>query len=124
MILYIDTHIRGKVNFGLLKSDKVECYQASGRTDILLSEMNKQLPQKWIDKIKAIAIINGPGPFSAIRGGVLVSNLLARSLNIPLYTFSVSEFNAQNSLFKIQNKEIKPVVYASPIYDAEPNITC
>jgi len=125
MILYIDTHQRGLVKFGLLGSGYNEHYHAQGRTDVILQELNKQIKINWQKEINGILVVNGPGPFSAIRGGVLVANLLARSLVVPLYRVSVSEFDDnQNLLNQIKNNKLEPIDYVIPIYDSEPNITC
>ena len=125
MILYIDTHQRGLVKFGIISTNSNEFYQIEGRTDILLIEMEKKLPLDWQKTIQGILIISGPGPFSAIRGGILVSNLLARLLQVPLYGCRWEDFKSPQIILQmIKNRKIKSQTYIAPIYDAEPNITC
>ena len=72
-----------------------------------------------------VCVVAGPGSFSAVRGGVLAGNLLARFLNIPLTGVSVDESVDLPALrHRLASGDVPAVSYVAPVYDAEPNITC
>lgn len=75
--------------------------------------------------LRGICVVAGPGSFSAVRGGVLMANLLGRLLGKPLV--GVSREDAEN-LSKLRRslfaQAFTPQPYVAPVYDAEPNITC
>lgn len=47
----------------------------------------KRAEKKWGD-LKRIIIVNGPGPFSAVRIGVTTANVLGFALKIPVFSIS------------------------------------
>lgn len=78
-----------------------------------------------LPSLKGIVVVSGPGPFSAVRSGVLVANLLARMYHIPLYGVSVHHArNLEELRSAFLAKKIRPSSYVAPVYDREPNITC
>ena len=78
--------------------------------------------------LRLIAVVSGPGAFSALRLGVTTANALAWSLGVPVVELSVDEvknndemIKSINQILKYSNTQIfKPVV---PKYGKEPNIT-
>lgn len=76
-------------------------------------------------ELSAVAVISGPGPFSALRTGIVIANTLAKSLNIPVIGLKTEEVSTGQQLLellerKIKNKRFEPVM---PFYGKEPNIT-
>lgn len=62
----------------------------SDESEVLLPTLEKLLKKsrlKYKD-IKRIIVVSGPGPFSALRIGVTVANILAHTLKVPLYSVS------------------------------------
>lgn len=110
--LFIDTHENGRVRYAWMKDGKAQkIVEKEGRGVVLLPLIAKDLARF---KIEGVGVVAGPGSFSAVRGGVLDANLIARLLKVPLLSFKVGEaFDASRA----------PVEYVAPIYDAEPNIT-
>ena len=52
-----------------------------------ISKLLKRAKKKWSD-IKRIIVVNGPGPFSAVRIGVTDANVLGFALKIPVFGIS------------------------------------
>ncbi len=69
--------------------------------------------------ISGVAVVEGPGPFTAVRVGVVVANALAWSLGVPVQGITQSEFE-HGATRKQKTKKWKPIM---PVYGAEPNIT-
>ena len=56
-----------------------------------ISKLLKRAKKKWSD-IKRIIVVNGPGPFSAVRIGVTDANVLGFALKIPVFGISSEKF--------------------------------
>ena len=86
-----------------------------------LRGINRLLKQNRINKkeLTGILVVQGPGPFTAVRTGVVLANALAASLNIPSAGAQSDVWlNLKKYLLKLQsNKSIKPK------YGRPPNIT-
>lgn len=115
--LFIDTHEQGRVRAAWLENGNVvKRVEKEGRAGILLPMIAADLhkAQSGKRKLEGVGVVAGPGSFSAVRGGVLDANLIARLLQVPLLSFRVGEtFDPSRT----------PVEYVAPIYDREPNIT-
>ncbi len=120
--LFIDTHESGQVRAAWLDGGKVvKRQEKEGRAAILLPLIAKDLEKM---KLNGVCIVAGPGSFSAVRGGVLDANLIARLKGIPLVPVEVSAWHDLEGLAaRIQAGEISTADYVAPIYDQEPNIT-
>lgn len=61
--------------------------------DVLVDKINELLNKHNfnIKELDVLAIINGPGSFSAIRAGAVVSNILSVTLNLPILSFHYFE---------------------------------
>ncbi len=120
--LFIDTHEQGRVRAAWLESGKViKRQEKEGRAAILLPMIAKDLEKH---KLSGVCIVAGPGSFSAVRGGVLDANLIARLKGIPLVPVEVTAWNDLEGLAaRIQSGDISTSEYVAPIYDQEPNIT-
>ncbi len=122
--IYIDTRERGFANLGYLNDKNFLCQRLSVPLGGLVAVLKKYLSRFDLAKAQGIIVVSGPGPFSSIRNGVLVANLLSRILRKPLYAVSgLGDINVQNIFTDIKSGHLKPIKYVEPIYDAEPNIT-
>ncbi len=122
--IYIDARERGFVVLGLLDAESSKLKRLHVPLGGLVKVLQKYFTKSALESAQGIIVINGPGPFSSIRTGVLAANLLSRILRIPLYAVSGSgKIDISTLLRDVASGHIKPVKYAEPIYDAEPNIT-
>ncbi len=119
--LLIDTHAPGILRVGWLgPKPSVKIYE--GRSHQLLEKLGSLNALK--QKTTGVCVVKGPGSFSAVRIGVLVANLLARVLRVPLVGVSVEEASDDLSLaHELETKSHQPSNMVAPLYDAEPNIT-
>ena len=120
---YLDTHARGEYEFGWI-GENIKVYNKTGRVGSLIAEISGKIKISSLQDCSGICVVQGPGSFSSIRGGVLVANLLSRILQKPIYGITVTESEDLNDISQklLQNK-LKPASYLNPIYDQEPNIT-
>ena len=120
--LFIDTHEQGRVRLAWLEAGQVEKrVEKEGRASILLPLIAKDLEKK---KLSGVAVVAGPGSFSAVRGGVLDANLIARLKGIPLVPVEPATWHdLEGFAARIQSGDISTSDYVAPIYDQEPNIT-
>jgi len=121
--IFIDTHERGTVVYGVLgQPSKIRSY--AGRGNLLIHKLSQLIQRQDISKLSGVCVVQGPGPFSSIRIGVLIANILARSLSLPLYPVTVDQTLDHESLHAfLMHGKIKSVKYVAPEYDQDPNIT-
>lgn len=132
MILFIHTADKEKVYIGLIsrgdfiaeKRFKAQYKQA----EKLLPEIEKLLTIKSLQlkAITAIAVIIGPGPFTALRIGVITANTLSYVLGIPVVGLNLTQYNdgkdiAKKVIAQLKKTEKDKIVF--PFYGKEPNIT-
>src|SRR3990167_9480784 len=132
MILIINTADNEKVFIGLAGKGKLliqKKFKAQyQQAEKLLVEINKLLIIKNSEPgaLKGIAVVNGPGPFTALRLGVATANTLAWALNIPVAGIKSTDFSDIRDLIKISEKKVKKVPVGDvvePLYGKGPNIT-
>ena len=72
-----------------------------------------------------VVVANGPGPFTALRIGVVTANALADSLKIPILGLPTANFENQDELLGMIRKNISRATSdaVEPAYGQEPNIT-
>ena len=122
--LYIDTRERGFAVLGLLSKESSRLKRLPVPLGGLVAVMQKKFPPDVLQSALGVVVVSGPGPFSSIRTGVLTANLLARILHKPLYAVSGDgDIDTKAIVSKIASGQLKPVKYAEPLYDSEPNIT-
>ena len=100
-------------------------------SDVLIPKIqqifqNKKSIIKKLKRVRCIAVIKGPGPFSAVRSGVVVANALSYALNIPVVGVKKRSESYQlrdyiNDIKKI--KRMRQRQFVHPYYGMEPNIT-
>lgn len=131
MILIINTAINKSLEVVLAKnSDDFNVKEVEGeykQAENLLPLIKESLNswQKEISDITGIAVVTGPGGFTALRIGVVTANVLAYALNIPVVGLSLDEFSdnkelVEKSINKL--KETKSGGVVMPEYGREPNI--
>lgn len=133
MILIIDTTPEESFTIALARSHGVLVYQKNipGRfiqAEKLLPAIEKILKTKKIKftDLSGIAVVQGPGGFTAVRIGVITANALAYALHIPVVGFKQNEFSSFNNLSLKSAKKLKKAGLRSmvvPHYGREPNIT-
>jgi tRNA threonylcarbamoyl adenosine modification protein YeaZ len=132
MILIIHTADAKQVFIGLVDKGKLVAkkkFQAQyQQAEKLLPQIDKLLKTHNL-KLKTLAgitVVNGPGPFTALRIGVVTANTLASVLKIPVAGIKLTEFKNIDELIKISEGKIKKTkkgTIIEPFYGKEPNIT-
>lgn len=120
--LFIDTHENGRVQSAWLEAGRVKKHiDHQGRASILLPLLVKDI---LTHPPEGVCVVEGPGSFSAVRGGVLDANLLARFLRVPLVAVPASHAeNLEVLAARLHSGDVSATSYVAPIYDQEPNIT-
>ncbi len=131
MILVINTADESKVFIGVVYNSRfilAKTFLAPRRqSEQLLDKIDRLLKSKKISlrKIKGLAVVIGPGPFTALRIGAVTGNTLAWALKLPIVGLKLSEFKTVEQLAKLVSQKIKTKKrgIVLPFYDKEPNIT-
>jgi len=139
MILFINTSQNDLIQIKLIDQNKVirqkESHEQFKQAELLLPLINEVVKK---EKLEAVAVVSGPGAFSALRFGLTTANTLAWSLHLPVIELTTDEAENDEQLVKIlENKfppkadaplaqkniktgDFKPVI---PQYGHEPHIT-
>ena len=91
----------------------------------LLPAIEKML-QATSYKLQAISVVSGPASFTALRIGVVTANTLAWSLQVPIVSFKLTEFENLDELARLVSAKVKSgrsEVIVKPFYGSQPNIT-
>lgn len=132
MILIINTADSEKViiglanNLGLLKKKQFNAkYQQSEK---LLPAITKLLASAKVSlkDLRGVIVVIGPGPFTALRVGVVTANTLAYSLQVPNIGFKLDQFDTLDDLAlkgMVQLRKLSKFRLLNPFYAKEPNIT-
>jgi len=132
MILIIHTADLKQVFLGLVENNKLVAKKIFSaqyhQAEKLLSAIDKMFKDsnRRLQNLKAIAVVSGPGPFTALRIGVATANTLAWALKIPVVGIKLSEFKNIDELVRVSSQRIKKAkagTIIEPFYDQEPNIT-
>ncbi len=122
--LFIDSATPNEIRVGTLSTEKISIRTLRARVRALLVEVRRRYSVADLRRMKGICVVHGPGSFSAVRGGVLAANLLARLLRIPLIGVTKSEsLDLKQLLSELEAGKREASSYVMPTYDAEPNIT-
>lgn len=132
MILIIDTSSRDTIFIGLGKDKtflaKSNLQAKSKQAEKLLPQIEKIITtaKKKLSDIKGIAVVSGPGSFTALRIGVVTANTLSYGLDIPVVEIRHQEFKSREELLEISKVKLKKVTSINliePFYGKEPSIT-
>ena len=123
--LFIDTSDRMRTRFAVIPAlGEVRERIIEGARARVVALLASFVPRKRIRAMRGICVVAGPGPFSAIRSGVLVANILSRVYHMPLYGVSTEDGKDLDALRDMLLRgAISESRYVAPVYDAEPNIT-
>lgn len=126
-VLYINTASK-IVSLGLLIDDDFSLEQFEQNNN--LAEILDKRIEKFLEKNRCtfkdlthIAVFKGPGGFTSLRIGVVMANITADVLDIPIMEISEKEEKKMPEIIKekIRAKVFKKIVL--PFYGKEPNIT-
>lgn len=117
-LFYIDTHESGCFSFGWIGA-RQKIWEYQGRTKDLVYEITRKVKLDELKNADGICVVKGPGSFSSIRAGVLAANLLARALQLKLYSLPAGQGKIASEVLE----GLEPQVFVAPEYDREPNIT-
>lgn len=121
--LYIDTRTRASAEFGWISpAGDIKLWKVKPGAPGLMSSLAEKIKPVDLKNCLGICLVRGPGSFSSVRMGALVANLLSGVDSLPLYAL-VAEADFQPSRVPVLMANLKPVAYAGPLYDQEPNIT-
>lgn len=132
MILFINTSTTDLIEVKLISEGKIinhiEHHEPYKQSELLLKLIDKIV--KSVESIKSVAVVSGPGAFSALRLGVATANSLAWAWKIPIIELSVDEVGSDEELIKtLEFKYLEPMTNDNqfksvvPKYGKEPNIT-
>lgn len=131
MILYINTNSKEEIKFFISDESgnvlnsiiyKID-YKDSQKILILLDNFLISNNLK-ISNVKYLVIVNGPGINMNFRIGIIMTNALAYSLNIPIATILSTEFNTDEDFVKLGLQKILDKNYSKivlPEYSIKPN---
>ena len=129
MILVIDTTDVEHIFLGLIQEGgfiKIKELNAKYQhAEKLLPAIQVLLKAQSL-KVKAIAVVSGPGSFTSLRIGVVTANALAYAQHLPIVGISKEEFTDVSSLATVVTKKLKHAHVGSliePVYGKEPSIT-
>lgn len=121
--IFIDTTLPDRFRAGALRRG-THVPLRRGRGNRALPVLASTLGRKGIRDADGICVVSGPGSFSAVRGGVLLANLLARLFGKPLVGVTADDARDQGLLINaLESGAYAPSGYVAPVYDTEPNIT-
>ena len=115
----------GKAGKLIAKKEFKAKYRQSERLLPAIDLLLKKAKVKLQD-LAGIAVVRGPGPFTATRIGVTVANALSYALNIKIAGLRADEFNTVEAMIAMGWKKLKKEKagkIVEPVYDREPNIT-
>ncbi len=132
MILFINTADGTEINLAIVSGNKILVKKRVAakyrQSELLLAEIKKIILslKKKPNNLKAIVVVSGPGPFSALRIGIATANALTYSLDLPIVGLKQAEISKTKDLgVLISNsaKKAKRNYIVRPFYGAKPNIT-
>lgn len=133
MTLFLQTNIPGKIYLwvtapsGRIRIRRVKSIAFHG-SDQLLVFINRTLTKNHIAlrSIRSVVVVRGPGPFTAVRNGIVIANTLGWLLNIPVLGVIAKQALADQALRLYQqrvSKSTKRPALVRPWYGKQPNIT-
>ncbi len=130
-LLIINTSFKDKTFLALYKNDKLVSKSILKtkykQAEKLLPGIERLLQKARVclKNLKGIIVVKGPGPFTALRIGVVTANTLAFALGIPVIGIKATEFNKlsesiEKTIKKLKRtKKIKKEKIVIPFYGRE-----
>lgn len=131
MNLVIQTNVPGALMIALVDTGEKVIVRRVARqqyhqSDKLLQFIDSALRQhkKTINDVRQILVVRGPGPFTAVRTGLIVGNTLALYIGIPVGGVVNEGFLTPAEIIKVFKKPpAKKFSLLWPWYGKEPNIS-
>lgn len=131
MILFINTSKTDLIQLKLIQDGQIvgqlESHDEYKQSELLLSMIDKLFKNSryTIHDTGYLAVVSGPGAFSALRLGVTTANALAWSLKIPIIEVESEEAEDEQNVIKSIDKRVGRAMFKpiTPKYGREPNIT-
>lgn len=124
--LLLDTRVSDEAKAWWLSEAGEELWYSAGRAQGVLGVLARER-SRLERELEGIAIVAGPGRFSALRVGILYAHVLARWYKKPLYSLVPEDVASQDARVSvvgaIQAGLRGEATYVAPVYDREPNIT-
>lgn len=130
MILFFDTSENQNLRIALIQKQNIRDYyflSSVYHSGNLLAMIDLVLKKNALSPavLKGIAVVSGPGKFSALRTGITCANTLAWTLGIPVVGVKKIQLLQKHGLNTIQKimAQAKKRNMVFPYYGKEPNIT-
>lgn len=119
--LFIEAIDPKSFRVGILGLKKQTIRVVEKRSHAILAEVIKITAKKKID---GVCVVSGPGSFTTVRTGVLIANVYARFMHIPLYSVDATRaMDLLETYAAIRAGTIVLSSFVAPRYSSEPNIT-
>ncbi len=128
LVFFINTVVSGEISVRVFGGTKKMEMRVSGKSDKILVLADKFFKKNnfKLEDLSGIAVLSGPGSFTALRQGIVAANALSYILEIPVVGIRLDEFSNDDELITVINKKIKKAKTGEivlPFYGGEPNIT-
>lgn len=94
-------------------------------SDRLLAFLDRSLRRQKtsVHKITGLVVVRGPGPFTAVRTGLIVANTLGSLLNIPVRGVTSTNVLTDQRVSRLTYRLPAKFRTVRPVYGKAPNIT-
>ncbi len=129
MTLVLQTNVSGRLAVWLIDDGRIICARRKKivwhSSDQALALVEQTIKQAKINlhRLSRIVVVRGPGPFTAVRTGLIIANTLSLLLKVPVrgavanYELTKDEVLCQSRITAVGRKLIRPW------YGKEPNIS-
>jgi len=128
ILLGINTAVADEATVFLFDGKNIKKEMMCEAKDKLLFLVDKifKKNKKMAENIGGVAVVSGPGSFTAVRSGVVAANVLGNLFQVPVIGVECREFKNEKEFLKIgyeKMTKIKKGEIVLPAYGKEPNIT-
>lgn len=129
MTLVLQTNIAGRLCVWLIRGQQVVAHRSvrvpwhGSERALALVDATLSQAQADIHAITRIVVVRGPGPFTAVRTGLIIANTLGTLLEIPVH--GVVTKHQLNNADALRNVQVKTRLgkIVKPWYGKSPNIS-
>lgn len=128
ILLGINTAVADEATVFLFDGEKIKkemIRETKDKLVILIDKIFKK-NKKMAENIGGVAVVSGPGSFTAVRSGVVAANVLGNLFQVPVIGVECREFKNEKEFLKIGYEKMtktKKGKIVLPVYGKEPNIT-
>lgn len=128
ILLAINTAVLNEAAVFLFDGKEIKKESTKEVKDKIVFLIDKILKKnkKMAEGIGGVAVVSGPGSFTAVRSGVVAANMLGNLLQVPVVGVKGEEFKNEKEFLKIgyeRMAKVKKGKIVLPAYGKEPNIT-